>query len=624
MTTTALYARVSTAQQEKLGTIESQLAALDSYAAEHGLAVAPEHRYVDDGYSGARLDRPGLERLRDAAFRGELDRVLILAPDRLARHYAYQFVVVEELERAGCRVAFVNGPAGTTPAERLVREVYGLFAEFERAAFQERGRRGKLYAARAGRFFSGAGAYGYTYIASDGRGGSCVVNEAEAAVVRQIFAWLIEEQLSVAAIARRLTAQGVPTRRGGVAWSPATVHKIVTNRLYTGEQYYNRTENAPEEPAAPSRRPTKDPRRRLRPAGEWIRVPWPAILDAGTFAMAERQLQLNRERSPRKMRHPYLLSGLLFCANCGRRLGGHAGVASGRYECTRRRSSEPPERRCNLRAVCQRDIEPVVWEHIRALLGRPELILAYLREQREGDGPELTDAQRNLRRLERQRAALAREEQRLIDAYQAGVLELDELRARRQRLREAGRRLDERAEVLRRQAIQAQQAEALAETVGAFCERIGAQLAEPTFEVKQKVLRLVVERIVVGDDQITIEHVIPGEPASRLHLRPSRAGESPGRPQPRTSLGREAARPGEGRTGIPNLAPPATPDHDAGGSRRHPGARGGAAGGLAGAHHDARGPQADPAMAREGGDPGPGACPRQSLVPDQLANGRDQ
>jgi site-specific DNA recombinase len=195
-------------------------------------------------------------------------------------------------------------------------------------------------------------------------------------------------------------------------------------------------------------------------------------------------------------------------------------VASGRYERTRRRSSEPPERRCRLRTLCQRDIEPVVWEHIRALLGRPELILAYLREQQEGDGPGLTDAQRDLRRLERQRAALALEEQRLLDAYQAGVLELDELRARRQRLREAGQRLDERAEVVRRQAIQAPQAETLAEAVGAFCERIGAQLVAPTFEVKQKVLRLVVQRIVVSDDQITIEHVIPGEPTSRLHLRP--------------------------------------------------------------------------------------------------------
>ena len=173
----ALYARVSTAQQEKQGTIESQVAALDAYATAHGLAVAPEHRYVDDGYSGARLDRPGLERLRDAAWRGELDRVLILAPDRLARHYAYQYVVLEELERAGCAVTFVNGPGDThAPRSAWCARCTACFAEFERAAFQERGRRGKLHAARAGRFFSGAGAYGYTYVPSDGDGGSCAAS----------------------------------------------------------------------------------------------------------------------------------------------------------------------------------------------------------------------------------------------------------------------------------------------------------------------------------------------------------------------------------------------------------------------------------------------------------------
>jgi site-specific DNA recombinase len=107
-------------------------------------------------------------------------------------------VVVEELERAGCAVLFIHGALGSSPEERLVREVQGLFAEFERAAFQERSRRGKLHEVRAGRFFAPEGPYGYTYVAGhDGQPGRFVVNEAEATVVRQMFAWLIEEQLSV-------------------------------------------------------------------------------------------------------------------------------------------------------------------------------------------------------------------------------------------------------------------------------------------------------------------------------------------------------------------------------------------------------------------------------------------
>ena len=521
----ALYARVSTAQQEKQGTIASQVAALTAYAAAHGLAIAPEHQYLDDGYSGARLDRPGLERLRDAVWRGELDSVLILAPDRLARHYAYQYVVVEELERAGCAVVFINGPFNDSPEERLVREVHGLFAEFERAAFQERGRRGKLHAARQGAFFTGAGPYGYTYLPGrDGQHGRCVVNEAEAAVVRQLFAWLVEEQLSTYALARRLTALGVPTRHAQLPWSPSSVYKILTNRLYTGTHYYNRSMNAPE-PARDSpgaRRATKDPRRCLRPAEEWIPIPWTPLVSEEVFAMAARQLQLNRERSPRKTRQQYLLAGLLYCGACGRRLGGHAGVASGRYECTRRRATELPERRCQLRSVSQRDIEPVVWDHIARLLRQPALIVRYLREQQDGDGPELTDAQRELKRLGQQRATLQREEQRLIDAYQVGAVELDELHQRRQRLREAGQQVRQREQVVAEQVAQAQRATTLAETVEAFCARLGAQLTDPTFETKQQILRLVVERIVVTDEEIVIQHIIPGDDTSRLYPRPGR------------------------------------------------------------------------------------------------------
>ncbi len=237
---------------------------------------------------------------------------------------------------------------------------------------------GSLHAARQGQFFTGAGPYGYTYLkAQDGQPGRCVVNEAEAAIVRQMFTWLIEDQLATQAIARRLTAQQVPTRHGAVPWSPATVYRVLTSQLYTGEHYYNRTDYEPEghREGTNAWRPTKAARRRLRPPGEWIAVPWVPILSTEVFAMAVRQVQLNRERSPRKTRYQDLLQGLLVCGYCGRRLGGHAGVASGRYECTKRRSLEAPEQRCHLRCISQADIEPVVWNHLVALLQQPEILM---------------------------------------------------------------------------------------------------------------------------------------------------------------------------------------------------------------------------------------------------------
>jgi len=153
------------------------------------------------------------------------------------------------------------------------------------------------------------------------------------------------------------------------------------------------------------------------------------------------------------------------------------------------------------------------------LLGQPEVIVGYLREQQEGEGPEITDADRELKRLRSRKAALEREQQRLIDAYQVGAIELDELKDRRGRLREAGKQLGHREEALQAQLAQAERAATLQEAVTEFCERIGTQLVEPSFELKRQILRLVVEGIFVTDEEIVIQHIIPCEDTGRLYLR---------------------------------------------------------------------------------------------------------
>ena len=100
----AVYARVSTERQGRDQTIDSQLEALRAWAAASGQELKREHIYTDEGYSGARLDRPALDRLRDAAREGEIDAVAVYSPDRLARRYAYQLLLLEEFRRAGCDV----------------------------------------------------------------------------------------------------------------------------------------------------------------------------------------------------------------------------------------------------------------------------------------------------------------------------------------------------------------------------------------------------------------------------------------------------------------------------------------------------------------------------------------
>jgi site-specific DNA recombinase len=160
----ALYARVSTEKQEREETVASQVDLLYQTAEAHGYAIPHASVFIDEGVSGTRLDRPALDRLRDLAAEGACEVILVTAPDRLARRYAYQVVLVEEFTRCGCEVVFVQRSLGTSPEEQMLLQMQGVFAEYERALIQERTRRGRLFAARQGRVNWGNPPYGYSYV----------------------------------------------------------------------------------------------------------------------------------------------------------------------------------------------------------------------------------------------------------------------------------------------------------------------------------------------------------------------------------------------------------------------------------------------------------------------------
>jgi len=162
MTMTAIYARVSSARQKEEHTIASQTAAIRAFAEQQGIEVCDEWTFEDEGFSGASLVRPALDALRDLVAQVPVEAVICYAPDRLARRYAYQALLVEEFARAGAEVIFVKAPTGDSPEDQLLVQFQGMIAEYERAQIVERTRRGKLHRARAGSVNVLAGApFGY-------------------------------------------------------------------------------------------------------------------------------------------------------------------------------------------------------------------------------------------------------------------------------------------------------------------------------------------------------------------------------------------------------------------------------------------------------------------------------
>jgi len=230
----AIYARVSTEKQGRDQTIDSQIEALRAWAADRGHELKEEHVFIDEGYSGSRLDRPALDRLRDAAREGEFEVVAVYSPDRLARRYAYQILLLEEFRRAGCQVEFVQRPISEDPHDQLLLQIQGAVAEYERAVLAERFRRGKLQKARDGHWTAGQAPYGYRYVpARDAVPAHLEVDEAEAEIVRMLYRWLIDERMTVRKILKRLAAGPWRPRCGKRLWSNCVVHRILSDPVYT-------------------------------------------------------------------------------------------------------------------------------------------------------------------------------------------------------------------------------------------------------------------------------------------------------------------------------------------------------------------------------------------------------
>ena len=244
----ALYARVSSEQQADEHTIDSQVAALRARVTEDGLRLAAEREFLDEGYSGATLVRPALERLRDLIAAGGIDRLYVHSPDRLARRYAYQALLLDEFQAAGVEVVFVNRSLGQSPEDELLLQVQGMVAEYERAKILERSRRGKRHGARVGMVSVLGGApYGYRYIKKDEGGGAArfeiVLDEAR--VVRQVFQWVGQERATIGEVVRRLTAAQERTRMGRTVWDRTTVWDMLKNPAYMGMAAFGKTQAGP-------------------------------------------------------------------------------------------------------------------------------------------------------------------------------------------------------------------------------------------------------------------------------------------------------------------------------------------------------------------------------------------
>ena len=528
----ALYARVSTDRQQHAQTIEQQVTQLRTYvAARDGWMVAEEHVFRDDGHSGAKLSRPGLDALRDHAARAAFDLVLVTAPDRLARNFVHQMVVLEELQRCGVQVVFCDRPLTDDPHEQLVTQIRGAVAEYERTLIADRMRRGRQARLRSGQLLPWTRApYGYRLHPERPRDPAAVqVDPVAAAIVQDLFAAYAAGGVTLHGLAAQLTARRVPTPTGKPIWRPTTIRNLLTNPAYKGQAASGRLRTTPARQRMSALEPIgKGVSTTAHPSQEWITVPVPALVAAEQFDLVQRRLAANQRSAWRSTTHPYLLRGLVSCGVCRLACSGVTRTASDTryryYRCLGKmaRVSSGRARCCPARFIPAGQLDELVWADLCAVLRQPQLVAEALERAHSGAwvSQELRRRQATLRQV---RASVARQRQRLLEAYLAEVIDLDIFQRQDQIL--AG----QEADLLAREREVAAQGErlaglsAIARSMTAVLEQLRVGLDRASFQQRRQLVELLVDRVVVTDGQVEICYVIPTTPGSTkkrfCHLR---------------------------------------------------------------------------------------------------------
>ena len=523
----AIYARVSSARQKKDETIGSQTAALREHAAQARLDVPDEWVFQDEGHSGATLVRPALEALRDLAAQGCLDVVLVYSPDRLARKFAYQALLLEEFARAGVRVEFVKGPRGDTPEDQLLVQFQGIFAEYEKAQLTERYRRGKAHRARTGSVNVLSGApFGYRYVRkTDLAGAAYEIIAHEAALVAEMFRRYADDGASIADLARWLTGLGAPTRTGKTRWDRSVIWSMLRNPAYAGRAVFGKTMATSATPGLnrvarlQGRTTPRAVKTAARPREEWLEIGVPAIVDQETFDRVQQRLEDNKRFAARNTKVPSLLQGLAACSACGYacyrgRTTTSAGNKIFYYRCGGSDNYRFEHGKvCDSKPVRADYLDTVVWDHVTALLADPALIRAEITRRLE-QARTADPATRQRRQLELDLAKAAAGITAMIEAYSEQLITIDELRAKMPHLRARQTSVRGQLDALDAQAADRDAYLKLAGDLEGFLAQLRGNAATATVEDRQRVLRLLVKDILIGPEKITIRHRIPARPGS--------------------------------------------------------------------------------------------------------------
>ena len=521
------YSRVSTERQEDEKTIDSQVADLEKWAHDQGHIIV--ERYSDEGYSGTLLARPELDRLRDDASKNLFEAVLIHSPDRLARRYVYQEIVIDELKQKGIEVIFLNRPIAETPEDQLLLGVQGIIAEYERAKFLERTRRGRLHRAKSGHILGNIPPYGYNCVKkSESETGFAYykVNKTEARVVKLMFDLLANQRKTTYGIIIEVNELGIKARNGR-KWAKSSVAKILRNPTYTGTTYYNKHYGVQPQNNNGSNGEIKYHRRkntsfRLRPKEEWIPISVPKIIGPEIFEAAQMQLAENSRFSNRHAKLSYLLKGLIKCGKDHRSYYGTPFHSRPFYRCSGK-SKLIAEVSCPAPAISANFLEPFVWETIKDFISNPRMIVQQFKERQKAIAKDTSSIENKLNIIEQELTKLENQESRFLEAFGSEVITKEQLDEQNRKLQQKREQLNtEKSKVLAQRPNRVVTGNA-ASKLKSYLKKVILAMEKFDPIEKQQFLRKLIGEILIENRRILMTGVIP--PKLNVALSPQPTNE---------------------------------------------------------------------------------------------------
>lgn len=379
----AVYVRVSTPRQAQTQNNEKQLERLQEYIKEQGWQLLITNIFRDDGYSGFQLKRPGLDKLREKVAGGEFDHVIITAPDRLARNYVHQVLLLEELEKYGCKVEFLDRPMAETPHDQLLLQIRGAVAEYERSLITERMRRGREAKLKAGLILPWTKPpYGYKVDPQKPRDPAGLRrDEVEAVIVKEIFCFYLTHSTTLFGLQKYLAERKIASPSGQKTWGLATLKGILTNPAYTGHLYMGRfSYSSPKVRRSATHLIGKShDSSAVLPVEQWIEIGTiPAIIDKEEFQKVAEKLIQNRVQAKRNNKtKQYLLRAMVSCGWCNMASIARC-LSSGHsyYVCTGKIKAKflQPEQVCPARFAPADQLDELVWQDLCSLILNPTQI----------------------------------------------------------------------------------------------------------------------------------------------------------------------------------------------------------------------------------------------------------